>query len=84
MQPPQFLDDEGFDVAAIGVRDDARDPLPDGIEWIGVGMRDDLPHRLLDHLAVGKPQRIGFGQVLLDGEVFLRRAFVGPQVLPAV
>ena len=49
-------------------------------ERIALGLGDDLAQGLSDQVAPGQAQRIGFRQVLLDGQIFLRRSFIGPYI----
>lgn len=50
------------------------------LERVGLRLLHHLAHRLLDQVAVGQAQRIGLGQVLLDGLVLLGGTLVGPDV----
>jgi hypothetical protein len=77
VQSPEFFHDECLYVVTIGVRHCCYDGLLNHGKRILIGLHHDVPVRLLDHITPGKAQRVRFCQILLDGQILLRRsAFV--------
>jgi len=62
------------------LRDIARHGSLDAREWLVFRVEDDLADGLLDQVTPGQAQGGGFGQILLQGEVFLCRSLIGPDV----
>ncbi|MEO9149573.1 MAG: hypothetical protein ABI212_09435 [Burkholderiaceae bacterium] len=52
---------------------DARDhSLGNDVQGVFIRLRHHRVDGLLDHVAVGQADQVGLGQVLLDGQIFLR------------
>ena len=71
MQTTQLLHNQRLHLIALSLRH-LRHGLRNGCQRIGVRMLHHLADGLLDQLAIGQPGWVGLGQLLLDGQVFLR------------
>ena len=71
MQTTQFLHDQDLQLIAVGLGH-LRHGLRNGGQRVGFRVLHHLADGLLDQIAIGEPRRVGLGQLLLDGQVFLR------------
>lgn len=72
MQAPEFFNQQRLHTGLFVLRSMAHHRLANAVQWLDFRVRDDLADGLFDEVAPSKSKRVGFGQVLFDGQVLLR------------
>ena len=80
MQSPKFFDNQRLYARLLAFRNTFCHGLLNEGKCLKFRMRDDFANSLLDEITPCQAKRVGLSQVLLDGQVFLRLTFVGPDV----
>lgn len=80
VQASELIHDQRLSVLLIGLGNVVFHGVVNQRGQVHRRLADDFPDGSPDEITSDKAHRIGFGQVLLDGQVFLGRAFVGPHV----
>jgi len=72
VQPSEFFDDQGLHCGLLLLRHTCRHGSPNVGERVKSRMCDDFPKGLLDEVTPSQAKGVGFNQILLDRQIFLR------------